>query len=213
MEKNRLFAETMIGWWENYRRDLPWRKTDNPYTILVTEILLRKTSAGHLKKIYKEFFRKYPSVDDLARANYTELKNIIKPLGLANNRSKQLISMANKVKTDYKGKIPIKCNELLSLPGVGRYASSGVRCIAYKKDEAMVDINVIKIVKRYFGYKSKKKRADNDIELWKFVKLLIPPGKCKEFNLGLIDFVNAVCTSNNPKCEKCILNKKCNFNV
>lgn len=211
MDKRGLFTQTMLEWWEYHRRDLPWRKTNDPYIVLVTEMLLRKTTAGQVKHLYNKFFEKYHNVEKLADANPNELRDIIKPLGLVNQRSDQLISMAKKVKMDFRSKIPVKCEDLLSLPGVGRYTSSGVRCIAYKHDEAMVDTNVIKIIGRYFGYKPKKLPAYNDMELWHFVRTLIPPGKCKEFNLGLIDFVSAVCTSKKPKCAECILNKNCNL--
>lgn len=205
------FTKTMIGWWEKNRRDLPWRRTKDPYHILIAEILLRKTSAGHAILVYDQFLKNYPSINCLAKANFKELRNLIKPLGLANQRSKQLIDLAKKLEQDYGGEIPVNCKELLSLPGIGNYTSSGVRCLAFGKDEPMVDTNVVRIVGRYFSYKPKKNPAYNDPGLWIFVNQLIPPGKCKEFNLGLIDFVNAICTSKKPKCYKCVLNKTCRY--
>lgn len=209
--KNSKFVTEILRWWELERRNFPWRNTTDPYIILVTEILLRKTTSGHVNSIHHPFFVKYPTIYELANADEIELKSIIKPLGLSNQRSKQLIKLAKIILNEYGGEIPANYSDLIKLPGVGKYTSSAVMCNVYNKDCAMVDTNVVKIVGRYFGFKSEKKPAYNDPKLWEFVEDLIPKGKSKEFNLGLIDFVSSFCTSKKPKCEKCPLNVYCNF--
>lgn len=212
MDKKTLkFIEVIMGWWENNRRDFPWRNTIDPYKILITEILLRKTTATHANSVYKNFFTKYPTIYELADANINELKEIIKPLGLVNQRSGQIVSLAKRVIKEYEGKIPSNNESLMDLPGVGKYTCAGVMCIAFKQDEPMVDTNFVRVIGRYFSFKSEKKYTYTDPKLWDFVRRMIPKGKCKEFNLGLIDFSSAICIPKFPRCPKCPLNGKCDY--
>lgn len=210
-KKTTVFVKTILNHWENCRREFPWRKTKNPYYILVTEILLRKTTASQVDKIYAQFFDKYPNPDFLANADHDEIKKLLKPLGFVNKRSEGLIKLSKQIKENYDGIIPNDSSKLMKLYGVGKYTSGGVMCLAYNIDSAMVDTNVIRVIERYFNFKSSKKRPRDDEKLWYFVKNMIPKGKCKEFNLGLIDFASSLCTSKNPKCIRCELKNSCDF--
>lgn len=206
-----FFQKTILRWWNEKRRNYPWRKTSDPYLTLITEILLRKTTATHVNSIYNTFFKSYPTIQSLATATKKEIKELITPLGLANQRSEQLSKLANTIINKHSGQIPKTYAELLDLPGVGRYTAGAVMCVAHKQDEAMVDTNVVRVMVRYFGFQSGKKTPYTDPKLWEFVKDLIPKGKCKEFNLGIMDFANAICLPKIPKCNDCPLNKSCKF--
>lgn len=209
--KKKIFTQVILNHWKNNQREFPWRNTNDPYVILITEVLLRKTTASHVNSIHHEFFKKYPSIYALANSNIRDLKKLIKPLGLSNQRSEQLIKLAKIIVSNYGGEIPTNFLELVKLPGVGRYTSSGVMCNAFKKDYAMVDNNVVKIVSRYFGYEFQKNPPYTDPQLWEFVESLIPKGKCREFNLGLIDFVSEICKTKKPRCKICKLKNQCIF--
>lgn len=211
MNRTEFFQKIIIKWWKERKRTYPWRKTSDPYLTLITEILLRKTTATHVNSIYDAFFDNYPTIQSLDLAKKKDLKDLITPLGLANQRSEQLSKLAIAVIGEHGGQIPKTHSELLKLPGVGRYTAGAVMCVAYNQDEAMVDTNVVRVIKRYFGYESVKKAPYTDPKLWEFVKELIPRGKCKEFNLGMIDFANAMCLPKIPKCNDCPLNKSCKF--
>ena len=126
-------------------------------------------------------------------------------------RTEELLKLGNFIETVYNGNIPQEYSSLLELYGVGRYTAAGVLCQSYKKDVSMVDRNVVRVVKRYFNFKSERKRERDDPDLWNFVDKMIPKGKCKEFNLGLIDFANAICISRKPKCNICELQKFCHY--
>lgn len=210
-EKTNHFTEIVLNWWDTKRKKFPWRKTTKPYQLLITEILLRKTTAPQVNSIYTKFFEKYSTVLDLAEADCKDLKKLLYPLGMEKKRSKELLKLSNVIIKEYKEEIPSTEEELIKLPGVGKYTASGVLCQAYNKDSAMVDTNVVRVVTRYFSYKSPRKRPRDDPMLWSFVKSLIPHGKCKEFNLGLIDFAGDICTPKNPKCSVCPLNEYCDF--
>lgn len=211
LDKNQIFVKFILSWWDTNRRDFPWRRTTNAYRLLITEVLLRKTTAKQVSSIYLEFFKNYSTITDLAEAEIDELETILYPLGMEKKRSKELSKMAKFIVEEYNGKIPPEIDQLMELYGVGRYTASGVLCQAYKVDHAMVDTNVVRVMERYFGFKSSKKRPRDDPELWSFTTTLIPKGKCKEFNLGLIDFAGDICNSRSPRCDLCKLSECCNY--
>lgn len=211
MRNKKEFSEVILGFYATQRRDFPWRRTKNPYKIFLTEILLRRTTSTQVNSIYDKFFENYPTINSLALAEKKDLIKLIKCLGLSKQRSEQMIRMANIIMEQHEGLIPKSYDELIELPGVGMYTVGGFLCLACGKDVSMVDTNVIRVVTRYFNIKSTKTEIWTDKKIWKFVKDLIPKGKCKEFNLGLIDFANAICTPKKPKCEICVLHHECYF--
>lgn len=209
--KKQTFVSEILKFYQRHRRNLPWRNTRDPYVIMISEIMLRKTTAKQVTDIFSEFFSKYPSPQELAQAEENELRELLKPLGMEHKRSKELIKLAKTLIDKHKGQVPRTFEELLSLPGVGKYTAGAVMCMAYSQDEAMVDTNVVRIITRYFDFKSKRKRPREDPTLWEFVKSLIPPGKCREFNLGLLDFANRICRARKPECERCPLKNHCSY--
>lgn len=212
MDKKSLkFVETILTWWNTNKRPLPWRNTKDPYIILVTEILLRKTTATQVNSIFYEFFDEYPTLKDLSHSDSKKLKKLISSLGLSNQRTEQLLKLSNVIIEMYDGNVPSNYSQLLDLPGVGRYVAGAVMCQSYYKDESMVDTNVIRVIGRYFDFKSEKTDPSTDSKLWDFTKSLIPEGKCKELNLGIIDFANAICISKVPKCPICPLRIYCSY--
>lgn len=200
----------MLNFWERKKRDFPWRRTKNPYNLLVTEILLRRTTAQHVMKIYHKFFKKYKSFQDILETPESEIAKDLWRLGLSNQRSKQLKKLAEIIVHEHGGKIPTEESEILKLPGVGNYTCAALMCLAFEKPAAMVDSNFVRVVKRYFG--GHYKNLDyNHKELWKFARSLVPEGKCKEFNLGLMDFTAIICVPKKPKCTKCNLAALCSY--
>lgn len=210
MDKKK-FVNHILNFYDTKAREFPWRKTKDPYKILLTEILLRKTTSTQVNLIYSSFFTQYPNLESLAEAKLEDLETLIKCLGLFKQRSEQMKTLARIIIKKHGGEIPKNYTDLINLPGVGMYTVGGFLCLACKEDISMVDTNVIRVISRYFNFRSKNKHIINDKKTWKFVTDMIPPGKCKEFNLGLIDFASVICTPHNPKCEKCPLNDECYF--
>lgn len=209
MKNKKVFVKQILEFWDFQRRDFPWRDTADPYKIFLTEILLRKTTSYQVNLLYDKFFDQYPTLAVLAEAKAEDLENILKPLGLYKQRSEQLIKLSNNIMEEYSGVIPESYDELIKLSGVGMYTAGGFLCLAYNKNVSMVDRNVIRVITRFFNFKSTKKDISTDKSIWKFVKDLIPKGKCREFNLGLIDFASAICIPRKPKCDICFLNDEC----
>jgi len=163
---------------------------------------LQQTTYGHVLKVYDHFFTKFPDIQSLAEAEVSDIENAIKRLGFQRQRAEQLKRMASQILAEFCGKIPSNKEDLLKLKGVGNYISNAVLCFAFNMGKPVVDMNVRRVVKRYFGWKG----GDREIE--KKLEKLIPPEKAKQFNWGIIDFSAAIC-SRKPKCKKCFLSDYC----
>jgi A/G-specific adenine glycosylase len=209
--KRCRFAENLIFWHRTNNASFPWREEKDPYKILVSEILLRKTTRKQVKEIFPCFFQKYPRFSVLAEAPLVEIDEAIRPLGMEHKRAQLLKELAGRIMSERGGAVPTTEKDLLALPGVGRYAANAVLCFAGGKDAPLVDTNAIRVIQRVFSFKAKKKRARTDPEVWEFVSSLVPPGKGRVFNLALLDFAAAVCMSRNPKCGSCPNDAICDY--
>ena len=206
------FSKKLLEWWKENKQDFPWRNTKNPYKILVAEMLLRKTTAKQVNKLFEKFLLAYPTPKKLSKATHKKLVFLLKPLGMEHIRSQQLKKMAIHIFEKYNGKIPDNEEELTKLPGIGKYSANSILSIIYHYDVPMVDVNAIRITQRVFSYESPKKRLRDDMIIWKFIEDLIPKGKSRDFNLSLIDFAHKVCLIRNPRCSSCILSVLCDYN-
>jgi len=207
-EKAKVFKEILLGWSKKNLRDFPWRREKEPYKIVVTEKLLQQTDFGHVRKVYDIFFRKFPTVFDLARTPEEEIERVLKPLGLWRQRAKQLKQFAEVVVTKHAGEIPDTYNGLKNLPGIGDYAARATLCFAFEKPTYLLDVNTRKVVTRFFFHPVKVK----DAPIINALERVTPRDfrKCKLFNWGLIDFSAIIC-SRKPKCKKCPIKKYCSL--
>jgi len=209
IDRKEFFAKLLLEWWNKNKRDFPWRHTKDPYSILTAEMLLRKTTAQQVERIYAKFLNKYPTPASLAEADEDELKKLLKPLGMEHRRAELFKKLGQTIKESYNNGIPKDTQKLLELPGVGRYAANAVLCFACSKDVPLLDANFIRIIKRIFGIKSQKPRARDDNKMWEFAESLIPQGKCRCFNLAILDFAALICTARKPKCSECPVRSIC----
>jgi A/G-specific adenine glycosylase len=207
-----FFVEGLLKWHEHKNRSyLVWRNTRNPYYILIAEMMLQKTTAEQVQALVADFWKKYPTPSALADAEPKEVEELIKPLGMQHKRSKIFIDLAKTIAKAHNSVIPSSAEELMALPGVGKYIANSVLCLAYGKDVPIIDTNVVRIIERFFNIKSGEARARNDKELWKFAESIIPEGKSRDFNLSLLDFGAFVCTTRKPRHEMCPVKQTCTF--
>ena len=204
-----IFADRLLSWWKQNKQSFPWRSSSDPYQILIAEILLRKTTAKQVAKIYKNFLRLFPSPKSLAEADVENLEEALKPLGMYRVRAKLLKKIGEILDQRFAGKVPDTKDGLLLLPGVKEYVANAVLCFAYNKDVPLVDTNAVRIFQRVFGFKSEKKRVKDDPAIWKFAEAVTPPGRAKDFNLALIDFAHKVCRPKTPDCRSCTMRDVC----
>lgn len=203
------FQKGIINYWENAgRKDFLWRQTEDPWKVLLAEVLLRKTTSKQVVKVYKELSAKTIREINLMKIN--ELVTILKPLGIQYLRAKQIKEIAFII--DKNGSDLLRDESfVMSLPGVGKYIFCTLQCFAYNVNKPALDTNMIRIIQRHFNYKSRKSRARDDNELWEFAHQLLPSEKCKEFNWGILDLGWAVCKAHKPLCINCTVDKYCSY--
>ena len=195
----------------NFDEMYPWRNSPSKYEILLSEVLLKKTTRKQVASEWKNILGSYKNFDDLKKADLRSLKKVLKPLGLVHTRSKNLKDLSKKILSDFDGKVPGTKKELMSLPGVGPYTANAVLCFAFQKDISMVDTNILRVLQRIFSLKTNSARPHLDKKIWEFAESLPPKGRGKDFNYGILDFAAQVCTAKNPKCRTCAMNKICDY--
>ena len=201
--KEEVFSEKLLEWFSSNARSFPWRQETDPYRILVAEKLLQQTTYGHVMKVYDVFFKKFPDIQSLAQAEVSDIEDTIRRLGFQRQRAKQFKGIGSAILREHGGKIPSNKEDLLNLSGIGNYVANAVLCFAFDRDEPIVDMNVRRVVGRYFGWKE-----INDKEVEERLRRVIPEGMAKQFNWGIIDFSALIC-SRKPKCKKCFLSDLC----
>lgn len=170
---------------------------------MVTEKLLQKTTSRQVNNIYFEFFKKYPTIKTLSQTNIRALKKDLSPLGLQKQRAAALKKMALDIITKHGGAIARDESELLQLPGVGAYMTDALLCFKFGQPKAIVDVNVKRICKRFFG----EDLDDNEIK--KKLSKLLPERGYKEFNWALLDLGAVICMVKKPLCHVCPLTPNC----
>jgi len=207
-EKVRFFREKILSWARENLRDFPWRRALDPYVVLVTEKMLQQTDFGHVRKVWQEFFKRFPTMRDLALASEEEIALILRPLGLWRQRARQLKALATTLLTKYGGSVPCRYEDLVSLPGVGDYVARATLLFACGVPTYLIDVNSRKVVSRFFLHP----RGGSDREIAEILRLATPrdPAESRVFGWGIIDFSALVCTRK-PKCYRCPLAERCSY--
>ncbi|MGD0954391.1 MAG: DNA glycosylase [Methanotrichaceae archaeon] len=198
-----------MSWFDEHGRAFPWRETDNPFKLLVAEMMLRRTKADQVKLVYDRLFQRYPDVDAIAEAPIEDLENILYPLGLR-WRTPAFQLIAREIKEKYVAKVPKTREELRTLPGVGEYVAGAVLSIAYGKKEWIVDSNIVRLFKRYFGVETSKE-GRRDPSIIGIAKLYASGKDPRTANLAILDFAALICTARNPHHDICPLKNKCKY--
>ncbi len=200
--------EILIHWFESHGRSLPWRTTTDPYKVLVAEMLLRRTTAKAVSRVYPEFITRFPTVQSLADAQMSDVAAVLATLGLQSVRTSHMIATARILKMEHGSIVPPDMSTLASLPGVGRYVASAVLNFAFGHPVPLVDGNTLHLVKRLFGVVFK---GCDDEEAWQFMRMLGGEQQDRRLYWGIIDLVAAICLRRAPRCGMCPLNDLCQF--
>ena len=202
----RKFQNRLLRWYQEHGRDLPWRRTNDPYKILVSEVMLQQTQVDRVVPKYHEFLEKYPTINELASAKPDKVRETWYPLGY-NVRPYRLHSIACETVERYGGEIPRNPDELLSMKGIGRYTAGAVRSFAFNEDAPILDTNVMRVLHRVFVGEGDPKKQKT--KLWSLSEESIPKGKGYDFNQALMDFGAMVCTARKPYCLLCPMREFC----
>jgi A/G-specific adenine glycosylase len=204
----RRFRQRLLTWYRRHGRDLPWRKTDDPYHILVSEIMLQQTQVDRVRPKYLEWLEKYPTMTALAAAPDAEVRATWYPLGY-NIRPKRLQSIAREAVAKYGGELPSDERTLRSFKGIGAYTAGAIRSFAFRERAAILDTNVARVLFRVFVAAGDPKSHAMKRHLWDVSDALVPSRHAYDFNQALMDFGATVCVARNPKCLICPMAKRC----
>jgi len=197
----------ITDWYIANKRDLPWRRTNNPYNIWVSEIILQQTRVEQGLPYYIKFIESFPDVESLSNASSEEVLSVWKGLGYY-RRALNMHQAAKIVMAEFKGNFPSDYNELLKLKGVGEYTAAAIASMAYGEKTPVVDGNVIRVLSRLLMLKDKNNKAFKR----KLVEIIGPsmeiayPGVV---NQALMEYGAMVCVPQNPHCTECVLHSKC----
>ncbi len=204
----RWFRQRLLAWYRRHGRDLPWRKTNDPYHILVSEIMLQQTQVDRVLPKYAEWLGKYPSLDALAAAPEHDVTATWYPLGY-NIRPKRLQTIAREAVARYGGRLPADEDTLLSFKGIGAYTAGAIRSFAFGQRAAILDTNVARVLFRVFVGRGDQKSHAMKRHLWTLSETLVPRRHVFDFNQALMDLGAMVCVARNPKCLVCPMVKHC----
>jgi A/G-specific adenine glycosylase len=208
-DDERRFVRRLLRWGREHRRSFPWREEADPFRVLVAEILLQRSRATTVAPVYTGLWRRWPDAAALSRARVDSIRAAIRPLGLV-RRAETLKQLAAEVVA--LGRVPSTLESLLELPGVGLYAASATRAVAFERRQATVDGVTARVYRRYFGLDDELS-ASVDRELWAVVDRVTPPTGVRDWNWAVLDLAATVCLPGRPRCEICPLASDCRWSV
>jgi A/G-specific adenine glycosylase len=198
----------LISWFEQNGRDLPWRRTRDPYRILVAEVMLQQTQVDRVIPYYHQFLERFPTVHALAHAPVSEAIHAWTGLGY-NRRAVNLKRTAKVIVEVHQGVFPRETRELVKLPGIGSYTAGAIACFAYEEDVAFLDTNMKRVVHRLFVGPDMPRPGASDRELQAQADNVLPVGDAWRWNQGLMEFGALHCTARKPACVVCPLQARC----
>jgi len=204
----RRFRTNLFAWYRKNGRDLPWRNTDDPYHILVSEIMLQQTQVDRVLPKYHDWLGKYPSLLVLAEAPPDDVAKTWRPLGY-NIRPKRLQSIAQQAVENHDGRLPSDHDTLMSFKGIGEYTAGAIRSFAFGERAAILDTNVARVLFRIFVGKGDPKSHAMKKHLWAVSEAVLPNRNVFDFNQALMDFGAMHCSARKPKCGTCSMQRFC----
>ena len=198
----------LLAWFAANGRDLPWRRTRNPYAILVSEIMLQQTQVDRVIPYYRAFLDRFADVRALASAPTAEVIKAWAGLGY-NRRAVNLQRTAQYVVTELAGVFPSEVAALRQLPGIGPYTAGAVAAFAFERDAAFVDTNMRRVLHRVFVGSDVPVPTATERQILAFADAAVPPGDGWTWNQALIEFGALQCTARRPACVVCPLQREC----
>lgn len=202
------FRRRLLRWFRRHGRDLPWRRTRDPYHVLVSEFMLQQTQVSRVEEFYGRFLESYPTIQDLAKAPPAAVRESWNGLGYY-RRAANLHNLARAVVSERGGVIPSDPAELVTLPGVGRYTAGAVASFAFEEAAAAVDTNVARVLRRVFHPRARG--AAGERKLWATAAALLPRrgSSAWAFNQAIMELGALICTARTARCSDCPVRSLC----
>jgi len=202
-----LFRRRLLRWYSRHARTFPWRTTKSPFRLLLAEMMLQRTRAEQVVPVYETLVAEAGSPALLAHLRLPTLRRILKPLGLS-WRVANFRDVAHALITKHGGRLPETRPELTALPGVGDYVAGIILAVGLRQREWVVDSNIVRVYRRYFGLKTSKE-GRRDRWVIQTAKLYADSRKPREATLALLDFASLVCKPCKPECHGCPVKRDC----
>jgi A/G-specific adenine glycosylase len=203
-----MLSDSLLAWYAEHGRELPWRRTRDPFAIWVSEIMLQQTRVETVLPYYKRFMARYPTVEALAEASLEEVLVLWEGLGYY-ARARNLHRAARIVVDRFGGDLPASEKELAKLPGIGRYTADALGAIVFHRDTLALEANLRRVFARLFDLHIDPRRPEGERELRKRGMEILPTGRASEFNQALMDLGALLCTPRSPSCNTCPLADDC----
>ena len=227
----RSFRRRLLAWYKRAARDLPWRRTRDPYRVLVSEFMLQQTQVSRVAEVYPRFLERFPDLGTLARAPARQVREAWDGLGYY-ARARNLHALAKSVTRRQDGTLPAQPEELIKLPGIGPYTAGAVASFAYEKPVPAVDTNVARVIRRvFFGGEGRGERfaaatrkaalrrkvplpspvSPRRQDVWSTAAALVPKDgkRAWKFNQAVMELGALICVARKPKCPQCPVREVC----
>lgn len=208
MTKNIFFSQKIIDWYHHNKRDLPWRDTQNPYKIWLSEIILQQTRVAQGMPYYEKFIENFPTVQELAAADEETILRLWQGLGYY-SRARNLHAAAKYISEDLKGIFPTNYIEIKKLKGIGDYTAAAISSFAFDEIQAVVDGNVYRVLSRFFGIEKDITSNEGKKEFRELAQKLIDTKQPAIYNQSIMEFGALQCVPKSPNCKICPLQEKC----
>ena len=208
IEQRPAVRRKLLNWFAAKQRDLPWRRNKSRYRIWVSEIMLQQTQVATVIDYYRRFMKRFPSIKSLAYADLDDVLRQWEGLGYY-RRARQMHAAANAIMESYGGRFPNNYEEVIRLPGIGRYTAGAILSIADDQRFPILEGNTIRLYSRLLLMDSDPRSKENQKSLWEFAETILPRKHTGDFNQALMELGALVCTPTSPDCEHCPLQTHC----
>ena len=206
--ENSKLRRNLLAWYDRNRRNLPWRKSQDPYQIWVSEVMLQQTRVDTVLPYYERFMRRFPTASALAAAEEDEVMSLWSGLGYY-RRARLLHRGVKEVAAQYGGEVPADATARRALPGIGRYTAGAIGSIAFDQPEPLVDGNVARVFARLYGIETPLGQADTERRLWDEATRLVKGPRPGTLNQALMELGALICTKSKPNCGECPVARHC----
>lgn len=202
------FRRKLVRWYAVNARDLPWRRTTDPYRIWISEIMLQQTTVAAVIPYFERFLNRFPAVSDLAAADENDVLRLWEGLGYY-SRARNIHKAAKAIVDQHLGIFPTDVESLRSLPGIGRYTAGAIASFAFNQPAPIVEANTLRLYCRLLGYSEDPRSSDGQERLWSFAEAILPKVSPGRVNQALMELGATVCSPREPRCESCPISGHC----
>ncbi len=207
-ENLAVFRRSLVRWYRRHGRDLPWRRTHDPYPVLVSEFMLQQTQVATVIPYYHKWLRTFPDFDSLARASENEVLRVWQGLGYY-ARARNLHATAKMIMDRYGGNFPRRVEQMRQLSGIGKYTAHAVASFAFDQSVPIVEANTGRVLARLFNLRESIDSDPGRRMLWQHAASLLPKSDAATFNSALLDLGALICVPRKPKCDVCPVKAFC----